>query len=192
MFEHRGSAYIDEAWDMEGMAEWAQPHIPSTVDTLVGTGMSGCLIVPRLADAMGLAWAVVRKDGVKSHSESPSRYEGQMGRGWALVDDFMCSGDSVVSIAQAVYDEFVGAPSYRHREVEFLGGLFYRHWRSGMGYTDPFLTPAQIMDEISGYNRPTLSRLTGAPVADEPQAEHPEAASSTPEPAPASSPSPVP
>lgn len=129
----RGNSYFKEAWNMRGMAKWAREQLPSSVDTLVGTGMSGTLIVPRLAERLGLAWGVVRKPGVSSHAGSTTFYEGQMGRRWAFVDDFICSGDTLFRVLEEVHNEFLNTDPNRYPwkaywGTQFIGALCYSNW----------------------------------------------------------------
>ena len=74
-------------------------HKPPVFDTLIGTGLSGALVVPALANAMGLRWAIVRKD---DNSHSSSRIEGTIGERWLFVDDFISSGRTLDRTKQIV------------------------------------------------------------------------------------------
>lgn len=91
------------------------------VDTLVGVGMSGSLLVPRLADALGIEALVLRKPGVNTHASSVA--EGHLGSRWVFVDDFISSGETLrrayglVNELAEKYDiktEFAGAYLYRN------------------------------------------------------------------------------
>jgi hypothetical protein len=110
-FVTRGSGYSDEAFapDLRSMVRKAKLHIPEEVDTLVGTGLSGSLVVPHLARRMDLHWGIVRKpsDLQVGGSHAYDIYEGTMGERWALVDDFVCTGATVQRVWQSVADEFL-------------------------------------------------------------------------------------
>lgn len=68
-------------------------------DTLVGTGLSGALVVPSLARLMGLHWAIVRKsDGTHSNNT----IEGEIGRRWLFVDDGLESGRTLKRVMDEV------------------------------------------------------------------------------------------
>lgn len=183
----RGNTYFKEAWNMRGMAKWAKSHLPGDVDTLIGTGMSGCLVVPRLAERLGLAWGVVRKPGVSSHA-GDTRFEGQMGRNWVMVDDFVCSGDTVLSVVKVVEAEFNGSsPWGGKRQITWLGVLSYTYWNDPIRVECiPFRTPRRVLDRAAyGDTARELSRIIYSkdPGAFPPQAERPGAVPSTPAPA---------
>jgi adenine/guanine phosphoribosyltransferase-like PRPP-binding protein len=113
-------------------------------DTIIGTGMSGTLVVPRLAADLDVYWAVIRKPNVDSHSSK--RVEGRVGKRWVFVDDFVSSGATYQRVRNAVQDhkyippmdqpwdgtmltlgdhtELVGVYEYQH------GGKF-THWGDG-------------------------------------------------------------
>jgi orotate phosphoribosyltransferase len=61
-------------------------------DTMIGTGLSGALVVPYLARKLGKSWAIARKDTDNSHASWP--IEGAVGERWIFVDDFISSGAS--------------------------------------------------------------------------------------------------
>lgn len=83
---------------------------PDSFDTLVGTGLSGALVVPRLADMLGKHWAIVRKpydvrkphDGSTSHSSN--LVEGRIGHSWLFVDDQRASGRTERRVIEAISD----------------------------------------------------------------------------------------
>lgn len=151
----RGSSYLFDAWNMRGMAKWAKTVIPEDVDTMVGTGMSGALIVPRLASRLGLFWGVVRKPGVSSHGISD--YEGQMGRKWIIVDDFICSGETVIRIVKTVQEEFKATMYKAKWETEFAGFQGYSDWNKE--YTQPFRDAEQTAEYMRYGNGEVLRQL---------------------------------
>lgn len=69
-------------------------------DTMIGRGLSGALVIPRLAEALGKEWMIVRKPGDSSHSTRPA--EGVLGRRWLFVDDFISSGETYREVCKAV------------------------------------------------------------------------------------------
>lgn len=87
---------------IENFLDAASIHNP---DTIIGTGLSGTLIVPTIARALGLKWAIVRKDNDGSHSIN--KVEGDIGTRWMFVDDFVSSGDTLrrvkTEVDKAVY-----------------------------------------------------------------------------------------
>lgn len=85
-------------------------------DTIVGTGLSGTLVVPYLGRAFGLHWAIVRKsDG----SHSSNMIEGEIGQSWLFVDDFICSGNTLIRVKEIVSrycrSEYAGMYEYYHK-----------------------------------------------------------------------------
>lgn len=89
-------------------------------DTLVGRGLSGALVVPTLARALGKRWAIVRKEGDGSHSSN--RYEGCCGTRWLFVDDLVGSGETLCATAKAIWAEFARACVER---PVFVGAFIY-------------------------------------------------------------------
>lgn len=72
-------------------------------DTMIGTGLSGALVVPTLARALDKHWAIIRKEGDGSHGSSAG-FEGRIGDRWIFVDDFVVSGGTRERVIQAVTD----------------------------------------------------------------------------------------
>ena len=124
------TSYMIEAFeDIEKMADImrerfkrAQDHMNlDDPDTLIGTGLSGALVIPRLADIMGKRWAIVRKnDG--SHSNNP--VEGQIGHKWMFVDDLISSGNTLLRVKKVIREiainwdfptEYVGTYEYHYK-----------------------------------------------------------------------------
>lgn len=115
--------YMSRAFgDIEAMAHELEEKVSSDkYDTMVGTGLSGALVLPRLAATLGKRWAIVRKaDG--THSSNP--IEGEIGRKWLFVDDLICSGNTLIKVYSSVSDmcrkfdfpsEFVGMYGYQYR-----------------------------------------------------------------------------
>jgi adenine/guanine phosphoribosyltransferase-like PRPP-binding protein len=76
--------------------------VPIVVDTLVGTGLSGALVVPDVARILKLNWVVVRKPGESSHSSYP--FEGILGQRWLFVDDRVETGETLRRVRAAIDD----------------------------------------------------------------------------------------
>lgn len=88
-------------------------------DTIVGRGLSGALTVPYIARALGLRWAIARKDGDGSHSSEC--IEGTIGRRWVFVDDLISSGNT---LTKTIISVNVTADEIGY-ETEFLGAITY-------------------------------------------------------------------
>lgn len=69
-------------------------------DTMVGTGLSGSLFIPPLAQILEKKYAIVRKSTENSHSGLP--IEGDLGRKWIFVDDFTSSGATRSRVMAAI------------------------------------------------------------------------------------------
>lgn len=76
-------------------------------DVLVGRGLSGSLVVPRLADLLGKRFAMVRKHSEKSHAER--QIEGYIGGRWVFVDDFISTGETFEETCKVVQQYARGA-----------------------------------------------------------------------------------
>ncbi|SRR5258706_5006043 len=103
-------------------------------DTMVGTGLSGTLVVPTLARTFGKHWAIVRKE--KSPHAS-GMIEGDIGQSWLFVDDFISSGATF----QRVQDVIKGLKvweqyDYHSFETKCVGAYCYEH--SGQNAFEPF------------------------------------------------------
>src|SRR6266403_6308817 len=68
-------------------------------DTMVGTGLSGTLVVPTLARAFGTKWAIIRKEAAPHTSVM---IEGEIGHKWLFVDDFISSGRTLERVRMAI------------------------------------------------------------------------------------------
>lgn len=87
-------------------------------DTIVGTGLSGALIVPMLARKLKKHFAVVRKPD-NSHSGYP--LEGTLGSKWLFVDDLISSGATYRRVRSVITKV---AADYR-LQTEFVGAFCY-------------------------------------------------------------------
>ena len=85
------SGYMSGAWDFETILAAAQKALKGKrYDTLVGIGLSGAIVVPRLAASLGKHALFIRKPNDGSHSWLPA--EGTLGHQWIFVDDFIDTG----------------------------------------------------------------------------------------------------
>lgn len=89
-------------------------------DTMVGMGLSGSLVIPRLAEALGKQWFIVRKS---DNSHACNKGEGRIGHKWLFVDDFIASGDTRQRVKNTIRDlsekynfptEYVGTYTYQY------------------------------------------------------------------------------
>lgn len=96
-------------------------------DTIVGTGLSGSLVIPMLARRLRRKWAIVRKDGEQRHSSY--QIEGEIGDRWIFVDDLIASGRTLRRVQEVVQEEF----RIREAQTTYVGAWLYAtpHWREG-------------------------------------------------------------
>jgi hypothetical protein len=118
-----GITYLERAFDNPAVIVTDAMHALNGVqfDTLIGTGLSGCLVVPTLARALGRHFAIVRKPNDGAHS--PSCIAGEVGSKWLFVDEQICSGTTF----RRVHDVMSRLP------CEFVGSFIYgwSDWESG-------------------------------------------------------------
>lgn len=79
-------------------------------DTIIGTGVSGSLAAALLAVTTGRMYAVLRKDG--AHNHSSRRLEGQVGRRWIFVDDFVSGGGTRQRVRDFMTSKFGDDATY--------------------------------------------------------------------------------
>jgi hypothetical protein len=91
-------------------------------DTMIGTGLSGSLVIPTLARALGKKWAIIRKPGDGSHG-NPVGFEGEIGRRWIFVDDFVASGATRQRVRDAV-DRIVRVEGPLQLSEDELGPIY--------------------------------------------------------------------
>lgn len=147
-------------------------------DTLVGTGLSGTLILLPVAKRLGVHAAVVRKQTEKCHSGY--KVEGAIGTKWILLDDQVDSGATVRRAIKAIEEHLLGvrerAASFTYLDSEkehetthtaqfvgvfaYLGGEFgLRSWFPGYHFSDLNLPRKQLeiyefpsIEDAQAYN----------------------------------------
>lgn len=95
-------------------------------DTMVGTGLSGALIIPSLARSMRKNWLIIRKKGDSTHSARPA--EGHLGERWLFVDDLIDTGATLTRVENAVARLVSDENQRRKRRNQ---------WREGKGKLEP-------------------------------------------------------
>lgn len=122
----------------------------ANVNGLVGTGMSGSLVIPLLAQYMEVDYVLLRRENDSSHSDS--RWNGKMGDRLVIVDDFVESGKTLERLLRAISKEQVYMSMGRLYEfpVEVAGMLCYQDdaWRrnTGHGFWDQFTEIDQVLE----------------------------------------------
>lgn len=104
--DHIGNSYFSDALhDPEKLRDNAIWELGRySFDTLVGTGMSGALVLPILAEALDTYFLLVRKSHKLEVRHNYGMTEGRLGRRWLFVDDFMSTGRTAARVANAVND----------------------------------------------------------------------------------------
>ena len=109
-------------------------------DTIVGTGVSGAIIVPILARALRKYAMIVRKDG-QTHSHK--RCEGQLGARWLFVDDLICTGATLTR----AYEHITALARQESHKTKFVGAYMYHTALVG---------PAGYRMQYAGFTAPIV------------------------------------
>ena len=88
-------------------------------DTIVGTGLSGTIFAARVAPGLSKKFAIVRKPHHGSHSGI--KVEGQVGKRWVFVDDFVSSGATLKRTLEMMQS--------KHPDAVFVGVYQYEYSR---------------------------------------------------------------
>ena len=114
--------YASKGFDLDDVVELARLEADSfdAVDTLIGVGLSGALVVPHLAWRFHKHFCIVRKEAemAASHNHASHRpAQGRIGDSWAFIDDFIIDGytrDRAIQVVEELAPEsrFVGVFLY--------------------------------------------------------------------------------
>lgn len=78
----------------QDLVDTAAMHLKNIdYDTLIGTGLSGSLVIPTLAYWLDKHYAIIRKPGDGSHAYKG--FEGHIGKRWIFVDDFIATSGTL-------------------------------------------------------------------------------------------------
>lgn len=105
-------------------------------DTIVGTGMSGSIVIPLLVKALNdlhgieANFLLIRKPDASAHT---SCHVGRLGVQWLFLDDFISSGSTRDRVTAAVHEIITDANRYRpddypRFETTFVGTYLYAPW----------------------------------------------------------------
>jgi hypothetical protein len=148
------------------MAGAARKHLDGVYyDTMVGTGMSGALVVPILAREMGCHFLVVRKpgDGHGHHLSYPGGPgEGMLGHRWLFVDDGIQSGETVTRVREQISAEALRRGHFTSFAGAYLYGEHEQHYDSYYGGPsagrDGYHSPDDLDDMLGRIRREHGSR----------------------------------
>jgi adenine/guanine phosphoribosyltransferase-like PRPP-binding protein len=136
-------SYFDTAFEnSEKLISTAKRHLKGVdYDTMVGTGLSGSLVVPLLARALGKKFAIVRKNASES-SHARTTYEGEIGQKWIFVDDFIASGSTRERVRETVQTAVNNNNRYAYHEKDkfattFVGSYLYQDDRGSTPHFRP-------------------------------------------------------
>ena len=77
--------------------------IDKTFDTIACCGTSGLLVVPQISEILKKNILIVRKKDEKRYS--PFQYEGAVPKNYVIVDDLICSGNTVKHILNTISED---------------------------------------------------------------------------------------
>jgi len=120
------SSYLTSAFETtEEMVSKAKNVLDGVdFDTMVGTGLSGGLVVPLLARMLDKKFALIRKSGDSSHRER--EVEGSVGERWIFVDDFVSTGATLERVQLTMKDVQKGQPyGWEAFTTEYAGTYQY-------------------------------------------------------------------
>lgn len=126
--DNRGYSYLPGAFDstkmlVDNFRKAVHANGRVRFDTLIGTGLSGALVVPILARALRKHYMIIRKPGDDSHAGG--QHEGILGERFIFVDDFISTGTTMRRVLRQVQEmliddceesQFVGVYEYEPRE----------------------------------------------------------------------------
>jgi hypothetical protein len=128
----RITGYIRAAFaDPDDLVEKAKKALKDVdYDTMVGTGLSGSLVIPILARACGKYWAIVRK---QDNAHTSHTFEGQIGRKWIFVDDLIDSGRTRRRVKEVIQDATENRVTWDYRgetvknpyHTQYVGSYLY-------------------------------------------------------------------
>lgn len=119
--------YMHQAFDKDLtklIKKFDKVTIHLNYDTIVGTGLSGALVVPAIGRALGVKWAIVRKPTENSHDQlfnSKAQYVGEIGHNWIFVDDFIATGETLHRVKDTIGEEAYEADERPH----YVGTYMY-------------------------------------------------------------------
>ncbi|MEU6191734.1 phosphoribosyltransferase [Nocardia sp. NPDC047038] len=154
-----GSPHLRAAFDLTPILAAARRQLRrDTVgfDTLVGTGLSGALVLPALAREFDVGFVLLRTPGLHRHTSC--RTEGFLGSQWLFVDDFIDTGATF----RRVHQDINALARRLRRPTTFVGAfLYHRQQRRGPHYLPPLAAwqATSARDRRPARRSPDLPRV---------------------------------
>ncbi|WP_280311197.1 phosphoribosyltransferase [Nocardia abscessus] len=154
-----GSPHLRAAFDLTPVLTNAHRQLRRDTlrfDTLVGTGLSGALVLPALAREFDVGFVVVRTPG--HHRHTSCRAEGFLGSQWLFVDDFIDTGATF----RRVHGDINALARRVRRPTTFAGAfLYHSHQSRGPHYLPPLATwqATSARDRRPSHRSPGLPRV---------------------------------
>lgn len=127
--ERFSTSYMDDAvFDLRDVLRRSEIELRrhlSDFDTLVGTGMSGALVIPALAVRLRRKFVIVRKENDDSH-HGGNRLLGELGKRWVFVDDFTSSGATRDRVKARIQED----AEARRFETTHVASYYYNRYTS--------------------------------------------------------------
>lgn len=140
------ASYMNCAHDLaELTAKFVDRTRGVNFDTVVGTGLSGALVVPALARELDKNWLLVRKADDGTHSSYPA--EGRLGERWMFVDDLISSGATRRRVMAVVADL---AQEHKHR-TQIVGQYLYQWYEPYAAYGSSEFPKARKRDAAGRF-----------------------------------------
>lgn len=152
-----GSPHLRAAFDLTPILTTAHRQLRrDTVgfDALVGTGLSGALVLPALAREFDVGFVLVRTPGHHRHTSCST--EGFFGSRWLFVDDFIDTGATFRRVHQ-----HINALARRLRRPTTFVGSFLYHGQQSRG--PHYLPPLATWQATSARDGRPARRLPGLP-----------------------------
>lgn len=136
------------------IARTAREHLEGVeFDTMVGTGLSGALVIPPLARTLKVHWLILRKPTDDSHSCMAG--EGTLGSRWLFVDDLIDSGATQARVIKQVNEIIATERARAHLAGGTLPQARYVGYYLYNGFGRPgFTAPAE--DDYLRRKHPAL------------------------------------
>jgi hypothetical protein len=156
------AGYSRDAFNQTKLVDWARRNLePYTdkYDVLVGTGLSGAMVVSLLAYTLGKRFMIVRKpDDKNNHSQR--RFEGMLAKEDRIlfVDDFISSGRTIKTMLETLRDHA------REWQLRYVGR--YEYAGDGQLTLETSARWGVTLNEPKPEPKPEPARVTATEIAE--------------------------